>query len=195
MTDEVMAQAMEPFFTTSPDGTGLGLTSVYRIAQQAGGYVEMTSALGEGTSVSVTFPTTDIAPGHPDRERETPTEGTSTILLVEDDDDVRPLIARALTRLGYGVIVTASGEEALAAARDPKVDIDLVLTDVLMPGMTGGEVVDRLKRSRPDLKGLFMSGYAADELARRGITDADVYVQKPFQVHALAERIASALDS
>ncbi len=195
MSEEVMARAMEPFFTTSQEGSGLGLTSVYGIAQQAGGYVEMTSTIGEGTSVSVVLPTTDESPSHASSDMTPSPKGTATILLVEDDDDVRPLLARALKRLGYHVIVTASGEEAIAAANDTGVDIDLVLTDVLMPGMTGGEVVDRLKRSRPELKELFMSGYAADELARRGISDAALYVQKPFQVGALAERIASLLQS
>jgi signal transduction histidine kinase len=195
MSEEVLARAMEPFFTTSPDGTGLGLTSVFGIAQQAGGYVEMTSAVGEGTSVSVVLPTTEVPPSDTRRDTTPSPKGTATILLVEDDDDVRPLLARALTRLGYHLIVTASGEEAVAAAGEAGEDIDLVLTDVLMPGMTGGELVDHLKRTQPTLKALFMSGYAADELARRGIGDAAFYVQKPFQVGALAERISTALES
>ena len=108
---------------------------------------------------------------------------------------MRPLLARALTRLGYEVIVTGSGAEAIAAARERGDGIDLVLTDVLMPEMTGGELVEQLRRERPGIRALFMSGYAADELARRGIDDAALYVQKPFQVRALAERISAALSS
>ena len=153
MSEEVMTRAMEPFFTTSTEGSGLGLTSVYGIAQQAGGYVEMTSTLGEGTSVSVVLPTTDASPSYTGSDMTPAPKGSATILLVEDDDDVRPLLARALKRLGYQVIVTASGEDAIAAASDAGVAIDLVLTDVLMPGMTGGEVVDQLQAQSAGAEG------------------------------------------
>ncbi len=195
MSEEVLARAVEPFFSTRPEGTGLGLTSVYNIASQADGHVDITSAVGAGTTVTVVLPVVDLPVDEPAEQAGTPPVADVTLLLVEDDDEVRPLLARALTRLGYEVIVTGSGAEAIAAARTGGDSIDLVLTDVLMPEMTGGELVEQLRRERPEIKALFMSGYAADELARRGIDDAALYVQKPFQVRALAERISAALSS
>lgn len=195
MSDEVLEHAVEPFFSTRPEGTGLGLTSVYRIAEQAGGHLEMTSTIGEGTSVTLVLPVVDA----PLQERmdEGPAHDASdaTILLVEDDDEVRPLLARALERLGYRVVVTAGGEEALDAAQANGSEIDLVLTDVLMPGISGGELVERLRLEHPGLPALFMSGYAADQLHQRGVDDAEGYVQKPFTARVLADRIATVLRS
>jgi PAS domain S-box-containing protein len=196
MSAETLSQAFEPFFTTRDDGTGLGLTSAYRIVRDVGGIIQISSKLGRGTTVDVLLPTTSAVPtSHdPSTSPKTPSSRSITILLVEDDDDVRPLLARAIRRLGHEVVVAASGEEALTLSREVEGPVDLVLTDVLMPGLSGAQVVERLREDRPDVKVLYMSGYASDELARRGINDATVYLQKPFQVGVLAERIAQALD-
>jgi PAS domain S-box-containing protein len=193
MSPDVLDQAVEPFFTTRQEGTGLGLTSVYNITRQAGGHLEISSDVDAGTSVSIVLPVVDRPVGSRSDDDVDGEAHGATLLLVEDDDEVRPLLARALIRLGYEVVVTVSGDEAVAAAGDWGEKIDLVLTDVLMPGMTGAELVERLRQERPHLRALFMSGYASDELARRGVDDAALFVQKPFQVRALADRIAVAL--
>jgi CheY-like chemotaxis protein len=197
MVSDVLSRALEPFFTTRDEGTGLGLTSVHRIVNDLGGCMNITSQVGRGTSVKILMPLSSEARSPLERipTSAVPERATTAarILLVEDDDDVRPLLARALRRLGHEVIVAAGGSEALALAGQSHEPIDLVLTDVLMPGLSGAQVVEQLRASRPQLKVLYMSGYASDELARRGINDSTIYLQKPFQVGELAERIATML--
>jgi PAS domain S-box-containing protein len=198
MTPEVQARIFEPFFTTKgpTDGTGLGLATVHGIVQQSGGFVEVESVPGEGTVFRLYFPATGEAAK---RSRpvadERPHGGRETILLVEDESAVRRLIQRVLEEKGYGVLAAGSGGDALHVAEGHQGTIHLVVSDVVMPGMGGSELVDRLRRSRPELRALFISGYTDDAVLRQGILRDEVaFLQKPFTLPALAARVREVLD-
>ena len=184
MSKEVIDHAFEPFFTTKPKGeaTGLGLATVYGIVTQAGGYVQIYSELDIGTTVTILLPAT--GPGvqadpvpvpEPDAGR------GETVLIVEDEPAIREVTRRILSRSGYHVLVAASGHEAIEIATSHTGDIDVLLTDVVMPRMLGKEAAERIRALRPGVKVLFMSGYAQGVLDSQGILDAGVnLVQKPF---------------
>ena len=193
-----MERIFEPFFTTKDDqGTGLGLSTVYGIVKQSGGAVIVTSEPGHGTSFKVYLPRTDSVPTEPtpppDSHRH---RGTETILLVEDEALVRDLAQRILTSAGYAVLATANSGEALLECEQRGLEIDLVLTDVVMPRMGGSELVARLSPlCRPDIKVLYMSGYAGDSIARRGVLDQGKgFIPKPFKPQALLARVRALLD-
>jgi len=199
MTRDVLEHAMEPFFTTKSkgEGTGLGLATVYGIVTQAGGDVQIYSAPGTGTTVSVLLPATDqplplpVQPAEP-RER-TVYEGT--ILVVEDEDALREVACRIISRHGYHVLRAASGIEALQIAGSHPGRIDLLLTDVIMPHMLGKEVSERVTAVRPETRVLFMSGYAQPVLASQGTLDAGVVlVEKPFSEATLLDKVREVLD-
>jgi CheY-like chemotaxis protein len=198
MTPEVQARIFEPFFTTKgpTDGTGLGLATVHGIVRQSGGFIEVESAPSEGTTFRLYFPATEEAAK---RSRPAAGErlhgGRETILLVEDESAVRRMIQRVLEEEGYGVLQAGNGADALRLAEDHAGTIHLVVSDVVMPGMGGGELVARLRRSRPDLRALFISGYTGDAVLRQGILRDEVaFLQKPFTLPALAARVRDALD-
>ena len=194
---EVQAHAFEPFFTTKPrgKGTGLGLSSVYGIVRQSGGHVTFTSKVGAGTTFEIYLPTVQ------DRVEEPPVmaaalvrPGSETILLVEDEGQVRGLVRLLLERLGYTVLEAASGDQAIAIVNGYPAPIHLVLTDVIMPGMAGPEVARRVQALRPDARVLFMSGYTDDSLSPHGVLEADVLlVHKPFAPAVLADKVREAL--
>jgi len=199
MTREVQRRLFEPFFTTkeSGRGTGLGLATVYGIVNQSGGEIYVYSAVGEGSTIKVYFPR-HIAKAeerpYDVKTRDTP-RGSEKILLVEDDDNLRGLVARVLRKCGYSVIVAGGGLEALALVSDPKTQIDGVITDVVMPGMNGRELVDKLVESRPQIASLLMSGYTDDEVLRRGVLHGDMaFLQKPFTPDQLARKVRDVLD-
>jgi PAS domain S-box-containing protein len=199
MTREVQQRLFEPFFTTkeSGRGTGLGLATVYGIVNQSGGEIYVYSAVGEGSTIKVYFPRyaakAEERP-YEVKSRDTPL-GTEKILLVEDDDNLRGLLARVLRKCGYSVIVAGGGLEALALVSDPEVHIDGVITDVVMPGMNGRELVDKLIESRPHIASLLMSGYTDDEVLRRGVLHGDMaFLQKPFTPDQLARKVRDVLD-
>ncbi len=195
MDADTRAHAFEPFFTTKSVGlgTGLGLATVYGIVKQSDGYVWIESAVGKGTTVHVCFPRFD---GQARRPRPTPTSSQSlksehTILLVEDERGVRELALRVLSRAGYRVLVAADGVEALAIWEDNPAQIDVVVTDVVMPRLGGSELVTRLRGERNDVPVLFMSGYARN--AALGDAPADRrtrFLQKPFTVPALQHAVS-----
>ena len=199
MTREVQRRLFDPFFTTKDQGrgTGLGLSTVYGIIKQSGGEIFVHSELGEGSSFNVYFPrftaaAEQLAPAVKELEVR---GGTETVLLVEDDANVRSLATRVLTRYGYKVLVAAGGVEALAIASDPSTLIDVVLTDVVMPGLNGREVLEQIVASRPGIASLFMSGYTDDEVVRRGVMQGEaVFLQKPFTPEQLARKVRQALD-
>jgi len=199
MTREVQQRLFEPFFTTkeSGRGTGLGLATVYGIVNQSGGEIYVYSAVGEGSTIKVYFPRyTAKAEGRPYevKSRDTP-RGSEKILLVEDDDNLRGLVARVLKKCGYSVIVAGGGLEALTLVSDPEIHIDGVITDVVMPGMNGRELVDKLIESRPHIASLLMSGYTDDEVLRRGVLHGDMaFLQKPFTPDQLARKVRDVLD-
>jgi PAS domain S-box-containing protein len=196
---DVIRHIFEPFFTTKPEGqgTGLGLATVYGIAKQNGGSVEVESDVTRGTTFHVYFPRVDsIEPIVCDGGTAPPAEHPSeTVLLVEDDDRVRGLVATVLRKRGYTVLVASRGDEALELVRGHQGPIHLLLSDIVMPGMSGRAVAARVTELRPDTRVLLMSGYADDATLRGGIEPAKTpFLQKPFSMDALAARIREALN-
>jgi two-component system cell cycle sensor histidine kinase/response regulator CckA len=196
MDAETKARVFEPFFTTKEQGkgTGLGLSTVYGIAKQGGGWVAVDSTLGEGATFTVGLPM--VASAEAAALREAPhavPPGMERILLVEDDDSVRLVTARMLQAGGYDVLPLASAREALDRVVAGET-FDLVVSDVVMPGMGGVELVQQLRVLRPGLRALFCSGYAHEVLGQGGITDASVHlVQKPFSRVDLLQKVREAL--
>jgi PAS domain S-box-containing protein len=195
---EIRDQVFEPFFTTKPKGrgTGLGLSTVYGIVKQSGGEIALESELGVGTTFRIWLPQVERNPrAFRSTPRRIPGRGTETILLVEDEPEVRKLAREMLTRLGYQVFEAADGVEALAIWERHAAAIDLVLTDVIMPGMGGRELADALRKRSPAVRVLFMSGYTEDVIAQHGVTRAGLdLVQKPFTREQLGVRVRQALD-
>jgi CheY-like chemotaxis protein len=202
MDADTRAHLFEPFFTTKGPGkgTGLGLASVYGIVKQVGGYIKVESEAGHGATFVLYFPATDeplAAPSSRPLTRESPTVGSERVLLVEDDSAVRGLVGRALKRHGYRVVEAATGEQALAVAETVREHIDLILSDVVMPGIQGPELVAQLKVTRPRSKVLFMSGYPADAfgLGHEGADSPVGWLQKPFTTGRLLQKVRELLDA
>jgi PAS domain S-box-containing protein len=199
MEPSVLERAFEPFFTTKPkgEGSGLGLATVYGIIAQAGGYAHIYSEAGIGTTFTALFPVTsqvlvraETAPPVP-RQR-----GGETVLIVEDEAAIREVAHRILTRNGYSVLTAATGADAIDLIHGHNGAIDLLVTDVVMPQMLGKEVADRALTLRPNIRILFMSGYAQPILAAQGTLDAGiVLVEKPFSEPALLARVREVLDA
>jgi PAS domain S-box-containing protein len=198
MTAEVAARVFEPFFTTKDQGkgTGLGLSTVYGIVAQAGGHVRVDSRPGAGTSFEIYLPATAEAPVKLPQgiEPQRITTGTGTILLVEDDPAVRQLTERILITAGYRVLVGVDGEHALAVAR-AHAHIDLLVTDVIMPGMNGQQLADRLTELRPGLPVVFTSAYTRGVLTHTEEDATVAFLDKPFTAAALTEKVRSVLDA
>lgn len=188
----------EPFFTTkeSGKGTGLGLSTVYGIVKQNNGYIHVYSELNMGTTFKIYFPRfygekeTAV-----EKIRKVVMEGTETILIVEDYEEILYLAMEILENYGYKVLSARNPEEAVMKSEQYKDKIHLLITDVIMPSMNGRDLDDRIKISRPDIKTLFMSGYTADIIAQRGVIDQGVaFLQKPFSVESLIIKVRSVLD-
>jgi PAS domain S-box-containing protein len=198
MDQQVADHAFEPFFTTKPKGagTGLGLSTVYGIVTEAGGQIELYSEPGVGTTVKVYLPATDRGPTPAARPRPPRADAAGeTVLLVEDEQSVRRLSERILKGAGYEVLVTASGQEALEMCARPEQRIDLLVTDVVMPGMLGPELVERATAVRPGLKVVFMSGYVHQMIdLMEGDRGDFAFIEKPFTVEALLDGVREALD-
>jgi PAS domain S-box-containing protein len=200
MTDEVRSRVFEPFFTTKPagSGTGLGLAMVYGAVQQNRGWIEVDSAPGHGTTFRIFLPVAEraeraTADGAPDTVA---LRGTETVLLVEDEPPVREVMTEQLQSLGYRVIACPSGESALATAQAHDGRIDLLVTDLVMPGMNGRELARRLEAARTELKVVFTSGYGEDVIARHGVLEPGVsFLEKPYTLQTLAQRLREALDA
>ncbi len=198
MTPEVQAQLFEPFFTTKPagKGTGLGLSTVYGIVKQSGGYIGVTSAPGDGARFDVYLPRTDrTAAVNPAEPLAVYSQGLKTVLVVEDDDALRTLATKILRQLGYVVLDAANGEQALRVSDAYPRAIDLLVSDIVMPGMSGVSLAQRMVASRPALRVLYMSGYAATALSQPHAVPPGVgFVQKPFTRDTLATKVRQALD-
>jgi PAS domain S-box-containing protein len=196
MTPEVIERAFEPFFTTKPagKGTGLGLATVYGIAKQAGGRVSIYSEVGRGTTVRVLLPAIvpSAAPA-PRAHAPVVIHHGRVVLLVEDEGAVREAARRILHSAGYQVLTAASGEEALALVVEREKAIDLLLTDMVMPGMSGRELARRISATRPAIRIVYMSGYSDEAIVRAANGDETILVQKPFTREPLLMAVASAL--
>lgn len=199
MDKVTLDHVFEPFFTTKPrgQGTGLGLATVYGIVTQAGGTIDVYSEQGLGTRVSVLLPATDQAPtaavAIPDAPR---ARASETVLVVEDSDDLREIVDRILTQSGYQVMVASNGAAALEMARGYAGHIDLLLTDVIMPHMQGNELAPRLIEVRPDLRVLYMSGFAQPALGANGtLAPAVALMDKPFNEPTLLARVRQVLEA
>jgi CheY-like chemotaxis protein len=198
MTPETKARLFEPFYTTKGQGkgTGLGLAVVDGIVKQSGGRIDVYSEPGVGTTFKVYLPaTSDQNEAAAAANEGRPPRGSETVLLVEDEPAVREMTQAALQRHGYTVLPAASGAEALEIARANHGAISVVLTDVVMPGMSGLQLVERLREDQPSLAALFMSGYTSDAVLRHGIETGEAdFLQKPFSTAALAAKLRQVLD-
>ncbi|HXN46929.1 MAG TPA: response regulator [Bryobacteraceae bacterium] len=200
MDAETQSHLFEPFFTTKSKGkgTGLGLSTVYGIVKQNGGEIVISSELGRGTAVRMYFPLAEerVKSGGGAGRRPAERPGSETILVVEDDAEVRKLAAEMLSRQGYTVLEAASGPEALRVWKQHASSIDLILTDVVMPSMAGPELAAKLMAERADLKVLYMSGYPEDVMAKHGLTASEsTFVHKPFTSDALIHSVRLVLDA
>jgi len=200
MDMETQAHLFEPFFTTKPKGlgTGLGLATIYGIVKQSGGHIWAYSELGQGTTFKIYLPRVhgEAAAVEPKPASRVRARGTETVLLVEDEPMVRRLALTILREAGYHVLEAANGPEALRMAREHGDSIHLLLTDVVMPRMSGREVADRLKAQRPDLKILFMSGNTEEAIGNHGVLEPGfAFLQKPFTPAGLSSKVREVLDT
>ena len=199
MDERTRARVFEPFFTSKEQGkgTGLGLATVYGTVKQLGGHISVDSALGRGSRFSIWLPQTDEplpAPAHDAAAPPAP-RGSESILLVEDEDAVRGFVATVLRRAGYDVIEAADGPRALDAVAARRRPVDLLVTDVIMPGMSGGDLAREIKHRYPAVPVVFVSGYGVTNLRDRGVdTSDDVLLEKPFGPDELLRTVRSALD-
>lgn len=198
MTPEVQKNIFEPFFTTKTrtGGTGLGLATVYGIVRQSEGHISVDSQPGRGTTFTIYFPqTTDTAPTRATRIVAEVRGGSETVLLVEDEMSVRLLTRVLLERSGYKVLDTGNSKQAVELADSCEGPIDLLITDVVMPGLSGREVFSQVAARRQNIKVLFMSGYTDDAIIRHGVLNAQTgFLQKPFTAEGLARKVREILD-
>jgi two-component system, cell cycle sensor histidine kinase and response regulator CckA len=199
MPPEVADRAFEPFFTTKPkgEGTGLGLATIYGIVTQAGGNVRIYSEPGLGTTVTVLLPVTDhTAPAGEQRPDELLGGSNELVLVVEDEAALREVTRRTLADNGYRVIVAGSGQGAIEAVTASADRIDVLLTDVIMPGMQGREVAERICELQPGIGVLFMSGYTHGLLSTQGIIEPGInLIEKPFTEASLLTRLRAVIQS
>jgi CheY-like chemotaxis protein len=194
MNDETGSRIFEPFFTTKFQGRGLGMAAVFGIVKNHGGWIDIESQLGQGTTVRIYLPVVDEsvkAAHNPIPELE---KGAGTILVIEDEDDVMEVSREILKRLGYRVLEAKTGTEAVNLAGNLDVEIDVAILDIGLPDLTGDEVFKLIKEARPDLKVVVCSGYAIDGPAQE-ILDAGAqgFIQKPYAFKALSAKIKEVL--
>jgi signal transduction histidine kinase len=198
MDEEIRRQIFEPFFTTKPEGkgTGLGLSTVYGIVKHANGYVTVTSEVGKGTSFILFFPAANGPVQHEviQDQAVSKRKAGETILIVEDDPHLQEFIADAVASYGYIVLLASNGLEALTVATNHSGPIEMVITDVIMPKMSGSELVSRIFKVRPDIKLILCSGYGISEIGKGVLDQPNVtFLQKPYSVRQLIEQVQTIL--
>jgi PAS domain S-box-containing protein len=199
MDEETQVHLFEPFFTTKDIGlgTGLGLATVYGIVKQNQGFINLSSEPGQGTTFKLYFPRHKAGPAEilPRREVETPPGGRETVMIVEDEEALLEICEKILKELGYTVLIAGSPGEAIHLTEKHSGNIDLLITDVVMPEMNGRALVERLASIKPGFKCLYMSGYTADAISHQGILEKGVhFIQKPFSIKGLSAKVREVLD-
>jgi two-component system, cell cycle sensor histidine kinase and response regulator CckA len=197
MAPEVLSHIFEPFFTTKEtgQGTGLGLATVFGIVKQSGGAIDVSSELNKGTRFRILFPAVADEDSVPERPEVNPRRGHETLLLVEDEAGVRGIARLALESQGYRVLEASRGRQTLEIFQQSGKEIQLVVTDVVMPEMSGRELVEMLRAGRPHLGVLYISGHTDDAVVRHGVLEAtDAFLQKPFSPLELAAKVRETLD-
>jgi CheY-like chemotaxis protein len=199
MSRETQTHIFEPFYTTKETGkgTGLGLSTAYGIVKQCGGFIEVYSELGQGTTFKIYLPRVGEILETPQRVAAAGSlHGSETVLVAEDDDMVRELTCHVLQTYGYKVLEARHGGEALLVCERHKGPIKLMVTDVVMPQMSGPELAERLGPLHPEMKVLYMSGYAEEAIVQHKVLEAaDSFIQKPFMPVSLAEKVRRILDA
>jgi CheY-like chemotaxis protein len=199
MNSETITRIFEPFFTTKEvgKGTGLGLATVYGVVKQSGGYIWVDSEVGQGASFQIFLPRVEehIAPAVESPRPEVLLTGTETVLLVEDAEPLRKLAESFLVEHGFRVLAAANGEEALRLAKASPRAINLLLTDVIMPGINGRVLAERLLPTQPQIRILYMSGYTDSFIAGHGVLEHGTHLlHKPFTEQALLRKVRDVLD-
>jgi len=198
MKRDVRDRIFEPFFTTKEKGkgTGLGLSTVYGIVRQSGGYVLVYTTPGHGTTFKIYIPRVEEEIQPEVLPEPTALRGKETILVVEDEELIRGLVCKILKLFGYRVLAAESSSQAPDLCRQHQGDIHLMVTDVVMPQMSGRELADVLREVRPDMKVLYMSGYTDDAMVHHGILEEGIsFLQKPFSANTLAAKVREVLDA
>jgi CheY-like chemotaxis protein len=196
---ETQARIFEPFFTTKTQGrgTGLGLATVYGVVKQSGGYIWVYSEVGQGTTFKVYLPQvpSEVEKSAPEKIVAGPAPGTETILFVEDEESVRELVSEYLRGRGYTILEAPDGVQALELAEKHAGKMQLLITDVVMPRISGRELATRLTTARAGLKVLYISGYTDDSIFRHGVLEGGMsFLQKPFNLKAIAQKVREVLD-
>jgi len=198
MDRETLSLVFEPFFTTKEvgKGTGLGLSTVFGIVKQNGGFINVYSEPGQGTTFKIYLPRVqqETSPAEVAQEPTIRLEGTETVLIVEDEEIVLGLAKQILDHYGYRVLAANRPDEALKLARSYKDRIDLLVTDVVMPEMNGKQLKNLIAETHPEVRVLFMSGYTSNVIQQKGILDEGIhFIQKPFSVKGFAEKVRTVL--
>jgi two-component system, cell cycle sensor histidine kinase and response regulator CckA len=198
MDKETQSRIFEPFFTTKEKGkgTGLGLSTVYGIVKQSGGFIFAHSEMGQGTNFRIYLPRVEDAAEHngPVKSVAQAAGGSETVLLVEDEESVRQLVRDTLASKGYHVIEAPNGEAGLKISHEHRGNIEVLITDVVMPGMGGRELAKRVAAERPDIKVLFLSGYTEDAIIHEGVLEpGTAFLQKPFTLQMLSRKVREVL--
>jgi len=199
MSEEVRQHIFEPFFTTKEPGkgTGLGLSTVYGIVEQSGGFVQVHSEIDRGTTLEVYLPALSLAVVQPEQRPASrrPLSGSESVLLVEDEVALRAVVRDLLRSEGYRVLEASNGRAALELLQDQSVAVELLLTDVVLPGLSGTAVAEAARKLRPQLRVLYMSGYTEDAIVRHGeLPPALNLLEKPFSGRNLLMRVREALE-